>query len=312
MKSLVQYINEDNIVNLLEELINNKQIISEDMISDNDIIKLFESNELNFEPKNKEELESLFKKISNHKDVETDIIDAINDGWIKFVNKHFSSIKDKMPFKLLGDVKQSYRNALLIDSIIISYPDMDSSSTAHLNIYDAKKYKEQKSLASHPYSFKHSFFANLLSLLEQVNLLKQVFDGSCEDGYLQLNINDKSKFTLKNAVELSKSSNNENDNENTDIKKVEKEVIEDNKDLIKQLLIKANTNAEQVTSVINKICANIKIDESTILGLTIMICGMLMSIKKNGKGNKIAIRTLAEKIVKITSNKKSGIKDILK
>ena len=131
MKSLVQYINEDNIVNLLEELINNKQIISEDMISDNDIIKLFESNELNFEPKNKEELESLFKKISNHKDVETDIIDAINDGWIKFVNKHFSSIKDKMPFKLLGDVKQSYRNALLIDSIIISYPDMDSSSTAH-------------------------------------------------------------------------------------------------------------------------------------------------------------------------------------
>ena len=43
-----------------------------------------------------------------------------------------------------------------------------------------------------------------------------------------------------------------------------------------------------------------------------MICGMLMSIKKNGKGNKIAIRTLAEKIVKITSNKKSGIKDILK
>ena len=85
-----------------------------------------------------------------------------------------------------------------------------------------------------------------------------------------------------------------------------------NKDLIKQLLVKANTNAEKVTSVINKICKGIKTDESTVLGLTVMICGMLMSIKKNGKGNKIAVRTLAEKIVKITSNKKSGIRNILK
>ena len=44
MIHLNEYILNDDIVNLLEELINNKQIISEDMISDNDIIKLFESN----------------------------------------------------------------------------------------------------------------------------------------------------------------------------------------------------------------------------------------------------------------------------
>ena len=110
----------------------------------------------------------------------------------------------------------------------------------------------------------------------------------------------------------SKDKHNEDSKKNEDIKKVEKEVIEDNKDLIKQLLVKANTNAEKVTSVINKICKGIKTDESTVLGLTVMICGMLMSIKKNGKGNKIGVRTLAEKIVKITSNKKSGIRNILK
>ena len=315
MIHLNEYVLKDDIVNLLEELINTKQVISENMISDSDIVKLFESNELNFEQKNKEELEDLFKKISNHKDVETDIIDNINENLINFINTHFKSIKDKIPFKLLADLQQSYRNALLIDSVIIQYPDMNSSSDAYLKIYDAKKYKDQKPLETSSYSFKNSFFANILSLLEKANLLKQVFDGSCDDGYLKLNINDTSKFTLNDAIELAKSSNdkhNEDNNKNTDIKNVEKKVIEDNTDLIKQLLINANTNAEQVTSVINKICKNIKTDESTVLGLTVMICGMLMSLKKNGKGNKIAIKTLAEKIVKITSNKKTGIRNILK
>ena len=146
----------------------------------------------------------------------------------------------------------------------------------------------------------------MFSFSKRINIFKRCFSS---------NINNKSKFTLKNAVKLSKSSNdkhNEDGKKNEDIKKVEKKVIEDNKDLIKQLLVKANTNAEKVTAVVNKICKDIKTDESTVLGLTVMICGMLMSIKKNGKGNKIAVRTLAEKIVKITSNKKSGIRNILK
>ena len=51
MMHLNEYILNDDIVNLLEELINDKQVVSENMISDDDIVKLFESNELNFEPK---------------------------------------------------------------------------------------------------------------------------------------------------------------------------------------------------------------------------------------------------------------------
>ena len=316
MVHLNEYVLNDNIVNLLEELINDKQVVSENMISDNDIVKLFESNELNFEPKNKDELENLFSAIDKDDDNSPNYkaIDELNENWMAFCNKNFKSIKDKMPWKLKADENSNLPNTISFDNIAIGI----RSEGLVCGDFDSKTKKFGSNLRkSIKYNYDKSFFVNLLLLLEKAKLLKQVFDGSCDDGYLKLNINDTSKFTLEDAVNLSKSSEknddeNDNNNKNEDIKKVEKEVIEDNKDLIKQLLVKANTNAEKVTSVINKICKDIKTDESTVLGLTVMICGMLMSIKKNGKGNKIAVRTLAEKIVKITSNKKSGIRNILK
>ena len=314
MIHLNEYILNDDVVNLLEELINSKQVIYENMISDDDIVKLFESNELNFEPKNKNELKELFSAIDGVDDngPNTKAIDELNQAWIDFVNKNFKSIKDKMPSKLKADEQSNLHNTISFDNIAIGI----RREGFVCGDFNSKNKKFGSNLRkSIKYDYGKSFFVNLLLLLEQAELLKQVFDGSCDDGYLKLNINNKSKFTLKNAVKLSKSSNdkhNEDGKKNEDIKKVEKKVIEDNKDLIKQLLVKANTNAEKVTAVVNKICKDIKTDESTVLGLTVMICGMLMSIKKNGKGNKIAVRTLAEKIVKITSNKKSGIRYILK
>ena len=314
MKHLCEYILNDDIVNLLEELINDKQVVSENMISYGDIVKLFESNELNFEPKNEDELKELFSAIDGdaNNSPNYEAIDELNEKWIAFCNKNFKSIKDKMPFKLKTDENSNLHNTISFDNIAIGI----RSEGFVCGDFNRKNKKFGSNLRkSIKYDYGKSFFVNLLLLLEKANLLKQVFDGSCDDGYLKLNINDTSKFTLEDAVKLSKSSNDkhsEDSKKNEDIKKVEKEVIEDNKDLIKQLLVKANTNAEKVTSVINKICKGIKTDESTVLGLTVMICGMLMSIKKNGKGNKIAVRTLAEKIVKITSNKKSGIRNILK
>lgn len=314
MIHLNEYILNDDIVNLLEELINAKQVVSENMISDDDIVKLFESNELNFEPKNDDELKELFSAIDGdaNNSPNYEAIDELNEKWIAFCNKNFKSIKDKMPFKLKADENSNLPNTISFDNIAIGI----RSEGFVCGDFNSKNKKFGSNLRkSIKYDYGKSFFVNLLLLLEKANMLKQVFDGSCDDGYLKLNINDKSKFTLEDAVKLSKSSNDkhsEDSKKNEDIKKVEKEVIEDNKDLIKQLLVKANTNAEKVTSVINKICKGIKTDESTVLGLTVMICGMLMSIKKNGKGNKIAVRTLAEKIVKITSNKKSGIRNILK
>lgn len=314
MIHLNEYILNDDIVNLLEELINAKQAVSENMISDDDIVKLFESNKLNFEPKNKDELENLFSAIDEGDNSPNyEAIDELNEKWMAFCNKNFKSIKDKMPWKLKADENSNLPNTISFDNIAIGI----RSEGFVCGDFNSKNKKFGSNLRkSIEYNYDKSFFVNLLLLLEKAKLLKQVFDGSCDDGYLKLNINDKSKFTLEDAVKLSKSSeknDDENDNnKNEDIKKVEKEVIEDNKDLIKQLLVKANTNAEKVTSVINKICKGIKTDESTVLGLTVMICGMLMSVKKNGKGNKIAVKTLAEKIVKITSNKKSGIRNILK
>ena len=315
MIHLNEYILNDDIVNLLEELINSQQVVSENMISDDDIVKLFESNELNFEPKNKDELEELFSAIDedNSKSPNYKAIDELNQAWIDFCNKNFKSIKDKMPWKLKADENSNLPNKISFDNIAIG---IRSEGFVCGDFNSKNKTFGKKFHKSIKYDYGKSFFVNLLLLLEKANLLKQVFDGSCDDGYLKLNIKDTSKFTLEDAVKLSKSSeknDDENDdNKKEDIKNVEKEVIEDNKDLIKQLLVKANTNAEKVTSVINKICKGIKTDESTVLGLTVMICGMLMSVKKNGKGNKIAVRTLAEKIVKITSNKKSGIRNILK
>ena len=315
MIHLNEYVLNDDIVNLLEKLINDKQVVSENMISDDDIVKLFESNELNFEPKNEDELKELFSAIDGDADNSPnyEAIDELNEKWIAFCNKNFKSIKDKMPFKLKADENSNLPNTISFDNIAIG---IRSEGFVCGDFNSKNKTFGKKFHKSIKYDYGKSFFVNLLLLLEKANLLKQVFDGSCDDGYLKLNIKDTSKFTLEDAVKLSKSSeknDDENDdNKKEDIKNVEKEVIEDNKDLIKQLLVKANTNAEKVTSVINKICKGIKTDESTVLGLTVMICGMLMSIKKNGKGNKIAVRTLAEKIVKITSNKKSGIRNILK
>ncbi len=157
-----------------------------------------------------------------------------------------------MPFKLKTDENSNLPNTISFDNIAIGI----RSEGFVCGDFNRKNKKFGSNLRkSIKYDYGKSFFVNLLLLLEKANLLKQVFDGSCDDGYLKLNIKDTSKFTLEEAVKLSKSSNdkhNEDGNKNEDIKKVEKEVIEDNKDLIKQLLVKANTNAERLRLLLIK------------------------------------------------------------
>ena len=199
MIHLNEYILNDDIVNLLEELINAKQVVSENMISDDDIVKLFESNELNFEPKNDDELKELFSAIDGdaNNSPNYEAIDELNEKWIAFCNKNFKSIKDKMPFKLKADENSNLPNTISFDNIAIGI----RSEGFVCGDFNRKNKKFGSNLRkSIKYDYGKSFFVNLLLLLEKANLLKQVFDGSCDDGYLKLNIKDTSKFTLEEAV----------------------------------------------------------------------------------------------------------------
>ena len=94
------------------------------------------------------------------------------------------------------------------------------------------------------------------------------------------------------------------------------EVISDNKDLLTPVAKAANVTGEQLLNIITKLCVDKKgkarkLEDGVIVGLSIMICGMLLSIKKNGKSDNSAIKAIVDKMKSIIDNKKA-IKSIIK
>lgn len=126
---------------------------------------------------------------------------------------------------------------------------------------------------------------------------------------------DKAGKTSKKDEETEKESYQETQSEEEQ-KEQTTEVISDNKDLLTPIAKAANVTGEQLLNIITKLCVDKKgkarkLEDGVIVGLSIMICGMLLSVKKNGKSDNSAIKAIVDKMRSIMDNKKA-IKSIIK
>ena len=103
----------------------------------------------------------------------------------------------------------------------------------------------------------------------------------------------------------------------SDIKSKEdvSDVISDNKDLLTPLAKEANVTADQLSNIVSKLCLtktgkSRKLDSGVVTGLSIIICGVLLTVKKNGKNDRKAIVDVINKISELIEQKK-GFKKIL-
>ena len=103
----------------------------------------------------------------------------------------------------------------------------------------------------------------------------------------------------------------------SDIKSKEdvSDVISDNKDLLTPLAKEANVTADQLSNIVSKLCLtktgkSRKLDPGVVTGLSIIICGVLLTVKKNGKNDRKAVVDVINKISELIEQKK-GFKKIL-
>ena len=129
-----------------------------------------------------------------------------------------------------------------------------------------------------------------------------------------------SKEELKKAEEIVNSSK-ESKSEESEEKQIEptkedvSDVISDNKDLLTPLAKEANVTADQLSNIVSKLCLtktgkSRKLDSGVVTGLSIIICGVLLTVKKNGKNDRKAIVDVINKISELIEQKK-GFKKIL-
>jgi len=114
----------------------------------------------------------------------------------------------------------------------------------------------------------------------------------------------------KNNSKENDDSNKENKSSEENVKDTVTDQIKDNKDLLTPLAKEANITGEKLRDIITKVCLDKKgkprkLDESVILGLSIMLCGVILTIKKSGKSDNAAILAVTNKITSIVKNKKS-------
>lgn len=93
------------------------------------------------------------------------------------------------------------------------------------------------------------------------------------------------------------------------------DVISDNKDLLTPLAKEANVTADQLSNIVSKLCLtktgkSRKLDSGVVTGLSIIICGVLLTVKKNGKNDRKAVVDVINKISELIEQKK-GFKKIL-
>ena len=312
MNSLSNYINENNILNdvnfvILEALNNN---LSNEEIEESFDNIIFES--INFNPKNEEELRDLIEiEVGN-----TSSIDNFNQNWIDYLKKHNINTEKYFPYKLLLDDWSELPNTLKISSENIGL--CFRGGKFNISEFDWNKKTREKSIVDIEYDYNKSFFDNLIALFRENKIIwyqfvnfettvkknhnKFVFDKSKLKDYKEINIDN-----LKNKEE--NKSNDEIQSEK-DTKEDTTQAIVNNKDLLTPLAKEAKVTGDQLRDIITKLCVTKsgkarKLEEGVILGLSIMICGALLTVKKNGKKDNAAIKSITEKIVKIMLNKKS-------
>ena len=316
MKSIVEYIqNNDEIMYLISEVLDSKEI------SNIEESFLFENSEDNIDkkyyPKNYDELQDVFD-IKDAKNT-----DDFNGGWIKFCKKYIKNFISTYPYLILDDntfnTYNAYKNlqsSILLGNMIIQV------RTDKLVLDTKYQPKDHTTLGSHRYTidydYSHSVFYNIIALLEKNDMIYNQFfqeDSSNVRDKFTTDYDEYKKLNLKKIekIDLSKINDQENSESNSssdEVKDTVTDSIKANKDLLTPLAKEANITGEKLRDIITKVCLDKngkarKLDDSVILGLSIMLCGVILTVKKSGKSDNSAILAVTNKIASIVKNKKS-------
>lgn len=133
---------------------------------------------------------------------------------------------------------------------------------------------------------------------------------------IEQNVTDNSsKESTEETKEETKSEERVEEISTEEAKEDVTDTISDNSDLITPLAKAANVTADKLVEIVSKLCKtktgkSRKLDPGVITGLSIMICGVLLTVKKNGKNDRKAIVDIVDKLNQIIAQKK-GLKKIL-
>lgn len=306
MKSIVEYIENNNeILSLISEVLNNNEI------SNIEESFLFESK-LNFNPKDSEELTELMTLWRNDKN-SYEKIDEINDEWLKYLKDNNFNIDKYFHWKPFSDDFADINSVLKINTEIgICY----RGGYLMLSKFDFKNKYRGDTLVQIEYDYSKPFFENFINLFHENKVIWFEF---CKKGtYLDemTFTTDKNELKDYKLIELEetkcKSNDTKNDESDTEenVKDTVTDSIKDNKDLLTPLAKAANITGEKLRDIITKVCLDKngkarKLDNSVILGLSVMLCGVILTIKKSGKSDNAAILAVTDRISKIVKSKKS-------
>lgn len=303
MKTILEYINDnDEIIKMIYNILDNS-LISESQIEES---FLFESK-LNFNPKDEQELSNLLEIRKN----DYNKIDEINDEYSKYLKENKFNTDKYFHWKLLNDDWTDLSNTLKIGNVGICI----RSNNFLLCTFNWENNTREDVLSKINYDFSKSFFDNLFNLFYENKVIWYQFIK--KDSYLSdvKFITDKSKVNEYKLIKLEDTKNQENssDNESStqeNVKNTVTDSIKDNKDLLTPLAKAANITGEKLRDIITKVCLDKngkarKLDDSVIIGLSVMLCGVILTIKKSGKSDNAAILAVTDRIAKIVKSKKS-------
>lgn len=291
MKSINEFLNNTGLDNILLEVLSNTRKYTANEISDSLDI-LFESENLNFKPEDEQQLDELI----TINDGDYKKIDVFKDNYKEWIKKHnistddvdylcFVDVFSEINGCIVIHIHENYFKQCKIEKDIADKLCVTSrGGNLRLDIYNYKKnFVIEKTLRSIKYDFSVSFFENFSKLVYNLDENK---------------INKNTEENTKNNLQ-------------EDNKEV-KTTIEDKKQVLVPLAKLSNVTGDQLNNVFNKIRKSIKMTTDTELGLAIMICGALLTVRNGGKNDKKAVGFLCEQLLKICKNPKSGLRNILK
>lgn len=255
----------------------------------------------------------------------------------QYIQSFFTDDKHKECFKLFTDPKRGGKlskevafKSLYVDPIYKGYTSLG------LNKIDFNKFDKDDMMSfikelKLPFSFDNNEI-NLNS--DAINkMVKNAIDYDASEEIENISQGNESEIKVTKDeikdIDTSKEDNSKEKDEDTDKssessqetqseeeqKEQTTEVISDNKDLLTPVAKAANVTGEQLLNIITKLCVDKKgkarkLEDGVIVGLSIMICGMLLSVKKTGKSDNSAIKAIVDKMKSIIDNKKA-IKSII-
>ena len=245
-------------------------------------------------------LENLIKML-------TDDICGTVDKELKFIDEKYKEIKEEIP-SIVDDVKDVCE-LLKLEKYGLLFEDDRGI------VWDSKKLYNGvivKLLRNAGCFSKH---------LEGDNdIFRDIEDILNDEDDKPIEYTKPSEEELKKAEEIVNSSE-ESKSEEPEEKPIEptpedvSDVISENKNLLTPLAKEANVTADQLSNIVSKLCLtktgkSRKLDPGVVTGLSIIICGVLLTVKKNGKNDRKAVVDVINRVSELIDQKKS-LKKIL-